>query len=151
MKKLLIAATALIFSSALSAQQEKFEDHVKFKVTEHDFGKIKVGVPVTYDFAINNVGKTPVVVESATASCGCTTPVKPDQPIMGGDANKITAGFNAASPGPFTKTITVKLAGVEEVKVITIKGEVLTEEAYAEFVKTSKASAPNKSTKPANN
>ena len=115
MKKLLIAAAALIFSSALTAQQAKFDDHVKFKATEHDFGKIKVGVPVTYDFAISNVGKTPVVVESATASCGCTTPVKPEQPIMAGDANKITAGFNAAAPGPFTKTITIKLAGVEEV------------------------------------
>jgi hypothetical protein len=150
MKKLLIAATALIFSSVLSAQQTKFDDHIKFKATEHDFGKIKVGVPVTYDFAISNVSKTPVVVESATASCGCTTPVKPEQPIMGGDANKITAGFNAAAPGPFTKTITIKLAGVDEVKIITIKGEVLTEEAYAEYVKTSKASSSSK-TKPANN
>jgi len=145
MKKLLIAAAALIFSSALSAQQEKFEDHIKFKVTEHDFGKIKVGVPVTYDFAVSNVGKTPVVVESATASCGCTTPVKPDQPILAGADNKIIAGFNAGAPGPFTKTITVKLAGVEEVKVITIKGEVLTEEAYAEYVKTSKSPGKPKS------
>lgn len=140
MKKLLIAAAALIFSSALTAQQAKFDDHVKFKSTEHDFGKIKVGVPVTYDFAISNVGKTPVVVESATASCGCTTPVKPEQPIMAGDANKITAGFNAAALGPFTKTISIKLAGVDEVKVITIKGEVLTEEAYAEFLKAKASS-----------
>ena len=149
MKKLLIAATALIFSSVISAQQTKFDDHVKFKVIEHDFGKIKVGVPVTYDFALSNVGKTPVVVESATASCGCTTPVKPDQPIMGGDANKITAGFNAATPGPFTKPITIKLAGVDEVKVITIKGEVLTEEAYAEYVKAKASSKPK--AKPATN
>ncbi len=136
MKKLLIAATALIFSSALFAQQEKFEDHLKFKTAEHDFGKIKAGTPVTYDFAISNVGKTPVVVESATASCGCTTPIKPEQPILPGDANKLTAGFNAAAPGPFTKTITVKLAGVDEVKVITIKGEVLNEADYAAYLKT---------------
>ena len=147
MKKLLIAVTALILSSALSAQQEKFEDHLKFKTTEHDFGKIKAGTPVTYDFAISNVGKTPVVVESATASCGCTTPVKPEQPILPGDANKLTAGFNAAAPGPFTKTITVKLAGVDEVKVITIKGEVLNEADYAAYLKTKeKVSAPHPKT-----
>ncbi len=136
MKKLLIAAVALIFSSVLIAQQGKFDDHVKFKSTEHDFGKIKAGTPVTYDFAISNIGKTPVVVESATASCGCTTPIKPEQPILPGDANKLTAGFNAAAPGPFTKTITVKLAGVDEVKVITIKGEVLNETEYAAYLKT---------------
>lgn len=147
MKKLLIAATALIFSSALFAQQEKFDDHLKFKATEHDFGKIKAGTPVTYDFAISNVGKIPVVVESATASCGCTTPVKPEQPILPGDANKLTAGFNAAAPGPFTKTITVKLAGVDEVKVITIKGEVLNEAEYAAYLKTKeKVSAPHPKT-----
>lgn len=136
MKKLLIASVALIFSSVISAQQEKFEDHLKFKATEYDFGKIKAGNPVTYDFAISNVGKTPVVVESATASCGCTTPVKPEQPIMPGDVNKLTAGFNAAAPGPFSKTITVKLAGIEEVKIITIKGEVLNEADYEAYLKT---------------
>ena len=144
MKKLLIASAALIFSAALSAQ-EKFADHVKFKVEEHDFGKIKQGVPVTYDFAIENTGKTPVVVESATASCGCTTPVKPEQPIMPGDASKITAGFNAGAPGPFTKTITVKLAGVDETKVITIKGEVLSAEEYDAYVKTKGKDSKDKS------
>jgi hypothetical protein len=124
MKKLLIAFVAFFISTALLAQ-DKFDSHIKFKTEEHNFGKIKQGVPVTHDFVITNVGKTPVVVESATASCGCTTPVKPEQPIMPGESNKITAGFNAASSGPFTKQITIKLAGVDEVKVIIIKGEVV--------------------------
>jgi len=47
-------------------------------------GKIKQGVPVTYDFAFKNVSKQPVVIESATASCGCTTPVKPEKPFPAG-------------------------------------------------------------------
>jgi len=55
---------------------------------------------------------------------------------MPGDANKITAGFNAAAPGPFTKTITIKLAGIDETKLITIKGEVLSAEEYDAYVKT---------------
>jgi Protein of unknown function (DUF1573) len=135
MKKLLIASVALFSSVALLAQV-KFVDHIKFKTEEHDFGKIKQGVPVTYDFAISNIGKTPVVVESATATCGCTTPVKPEQPIMPGDANKITAGFNAAALGLFNRPITIKLAGVDETKVIIIKGEVLSAEEYDAYVKT---------------
>jgi len=144
MKKLLIVSVALFSSVALFAQG-KFTDHVKFKSEEHDFGKIKQGVPVTFDFAFTNVGKTPVVVESATASCGCTTPVKPEQPTMAGDANKITAGFNAGAPGPFTKTITIKLAGVDEPKIITIKGEVLEPNAYDEYVKTKGKDSKEKS------
>ena len=149
MKKLLIASAALIFSVALSAQ-EKFADHVKFKVEEHDFGKIKQGVPVTYDFALNNIGKTPVVVESATASCGCTTPVKPEQPILAGEVSKITAGFNAAAPGSFTKPITIKIAGVDETKTIFIKGEVLTAEEYDAYVKSKAKTKDTKESKPNN-
>ena len=144
MKKLLIASVALFSSVALFAQ-EKFADHVKFKYEEHDFGKIKQGVPVTFDFAFTNVGKTPVVVESATATCGCTTPVRPEQPVMAGDANKVTAGFNAGAAGPFTKPITIKLAGVDEVKIITIKGEVLEAAAYDEYVKTKGKDSKEKS------
>lgn len=136
MKKLLIASAALIFSSVLLAQNNKFDNLVKFKVSEHDFGKIKVGVPVTYDFELSNISKAPVVFESATASCGCTTPVKPEQPVMTGASDKLTAGFNAAAPGPFTKTITVKLAGVDETKLITIKGEVLNEADYEAYLKS---------------
>jgi len=149
MKKLLFASVALLFSVALMAQ-EKFVDHVKFKTEEHDFGKIKQGVPVTYDFPISNVGKTAVVVESATATCGCTTPVKPEQPIMPGDANKITAGFNAQAPGPFTKQITIKLAGVDETKVITIKGEVLSAEEFDAYVKTKGKDSKDSKSKPNN-
>lgn len=144
MKKLLIASVALIFSTALLAQ-DKVDNHIKFKYEEHDFGKIKQGVPVTFDFAFTNVGKTPVVVESATASCGCTTPIKPEQPVMAGTDNKITAGFNAAAVGPFTKPITIKIAGLDETKVITIKGEVLTAEAYDAYVKTLPKDAKDKS------
>ncbi|HSN59658.1 MAG TPA: hypothetical protein VLR49_01895, partial [Ferruginibacter sp.] len=35
--------------------------------------------------------------------------------------------------GAFTKTMTVKFAGVEELKSITIKGEVLSEEEFAKL------------------
>ena len=111
----------------------KAEDLVKFNEAEHDFGKIKQGVPVTYDFVFKNISTKPVTIESATASCGCTTPVKPDQPISKGKSDKIKAGFNAASPGPFTKTITVKVAGADMPTVVTIKGEVLTPDAFAKY------------------
>jgi hypothetical protein len=109
----------------------------------------KQGTPVTYDFILSNIGQSPVVFESATASCGCTTPVKPEKPVMPGSSDKLTAGFNAASAGPFTKPITIKIAGVDEVKTIVIKGEVLTTEAYEQYVKTK--SKEHKETKPQQN
>jgi hypothetical protein len=111
----------------------KAEDLVKFKETVHDFGKIKQGVPVTYDFVFKNVSPKTVVIESATASCGCTTPVKPEQPIAKGKTDKIKAGFNAAAPSPFDKTIYVKVAGAAQPMELKIKGEVLSADAFAKY------------------
>ena len=119
MKKVLLFAFA--FALTISAMaQTKIDEVIKFDTEVHDFGKIKQAVPVTYDFAFKNISKASVVIESATASCGCTTPVKPTEPILAGKSNKITAGFNAGGAGPFTKPITIKVAGTDETKIINI-------------------------------
>jgi len=133
MKKVLLVANILIMGVAVMAQQKKAEDVIKFREMTFDFGKIKQGVPVTHDFAFANVSDAPVVIESATPSCGCTTPVKPEGAIAKGKNDKITAGFNAAAPGPFNKSITVKVAGIDAPLQLRITGEVLTADAYAKY------------------
>ena len=134
MKNIFLALSLVFFSTAIFAQK-KADEVVKFKETVYDFGKIKQGVPVTHDFEFTNISDKPVVVENATASCGCTTPTWPQAPIAKGKADKIKAGFNAAAPGAFTKQITVKLAGVDLLTQITIKGEVLSAESYSKLEK----------------
>ncbi|HEY4148193.1 MAG TPA: DUF1573 domain-containing protein [Chitinophagaceae bacterium] len=111
----------------------KATDLIQFKEMVHDFGKIKQGVPVTYDFEFKNISNQPVVIESATASCGCTTPVKPEKPIAKGKSDVLKAGFNAAAPSPFEKTIYVKVSGAAQPMEIRIKGEVLNADAYAKY------------------
>jgi hypothetical protein len=136
MKKLFLFASAVVLSTTLFAQQadqKKAEDAVKFKELAYDFGKIKQGVPVVHDFNFVNVSDAPVIIESATASCGCTTPTKPEGAVPKGKENKITAGFNAANAGPFNKSITVKVAGIDMPLQLKITGEVLTADAYAKY------------------
>lgn len=139
MKRFVLAVSALIFSATMYAQNaapaQKSAEVIKFKEVVHDFGKIKQGVPVTYDFVFANVSGKPVVIESAVASCGCTTPVKPEAPVAKGKQDKITAGFNAQTLGTFTKPITVKIAGVDAPIEIKITGEVLNEVDYAKYEK----------------
>lgn len=132
MKIMMLALSVLFFSTGVFAQS-KAEDLVKFKETVYDFGKIKQGVPVTHDFAFTNVSGKPVVIESAVASCGCTTPTWPQAPVAKGKDDKVKAGFNAASLGTFTKDITIKIAGAETPTKVTIKGEVLAPEAYTKL------------------
>lgn len=138
MKKIMLVFTAVFVSASLLAQnatQKKAEDVVKFKELTYNFGKIKQGAPVTHDFGFTNISNKPVIIESATPSCGCTTPVFPQAPIVAGKADKITAGFNAAVAGPFNKTITVKIAGIDTPLEIRITGEVLSADDYTKFEK----------------
>ncbi|MDF2189705.1 DUF1573 domain-containing protein [Paraflavitalea sp. CAU 1676] len=140
MKSFLLAASALLLSVTMFAQApatsgQKAADVLKFKEITHDFGKIKQNVPVTYDFVFSNAGGKPVVIESAIASCGCTTPVKPEAPVGKGKQDKITAGFNAQVLGVFTKSITIKVAGIDTPMEIRITGEVLNEVDFAKYEK----------------
>jgi len=131
MKTLILALSVMLFSTAVFSQSKKAEELVDFKEKVFDFGKIKQGVPVNHEFQFTNISDKPVVIESATASCGCTTPSWPQAPVAKGKTDKVKAGFNAAAPGAFTKQITIKVAGAEQPMVITIKGEVVASNAAA--------------------
>lgn len=142
MKKITLLATAFFFALAVTAQT-KADDVIKVNSEKHDFGKIKQGVPVDFVFEVKNISNKPVVVESTNASCGCTTPEKPTEPIMPGETGKIKVQYNAAAVAPFTKDVYIKLVGIDQPKTVQITGEVLTVEAYEAYLK-------EKSSKPKN-
>ena len=135
MKKAVLFLSAFILSLSLFAQEKNASDVVKFSEMVYDFGKIKQNVPVNHDFMFTNVSSNPIVIESAIASCGCTTPVKPEGAVPKGKESKINAGFNAANPGPFNKTITVKVAGIDAPVQLRITGEVVPADASASQAK----------------
>lgn len=137
MKKLILSIVVSVIAFAGFAQTgaKKAEDVVKFKEVRHNFGKIKQGVPVTHDFEFLNVGNEPIIIETATASCGCTTPTWPQQPVMKTKADKIKAGFNAAAPGAFEKTVFVKIKGIDVPYELKIAGEVLAPADYDKQIK----------------
>jgi hypothetical protein len=142
MKKIFLFASAIVFSMAVMAQttpatQLKADDVAKFNTEKHDFGKIKQGVPVTYFFEITNISDKPLVVENASASCGCTIPEKPEKPINPGATAKIKVQYNAAAVQPFNKDVYIKLAGIDQQKVLHISGEVIAAEPV-EAKKTTK-------------
>jgi len=127
MKHLLFFAAFVALGSLAGAQEnaKKAEDVIRFKEIKYNFGKIKQGVPVNHEFEFTNIGTTPLTIENATASCGCTTPAWPQAPVMSGKNEKIKAGYNAAAPGTFEKSIFVKVKGVDAPVEIRIMGEVV--------------------------
>ncbi len=74
----------------------------------HDFGTIPQGTPVKNKFEFKNMGKEPIIVSNVQKTCGCTVTEWTKEPVMPGQVGYVTAEFNAAKEGPFTKAITVQ-------------------------------------------
>jgi hypothetical protein len=91
----------------------------------YDFGKAEEGTKVTHNFRFKNTGKKPLVISAAHASCGCTVPEKPEEPIQPGETGILKVVFNTASrPGPAHKTITVVSNAYPEFPVLLLQGVV---------------------------
>lgn len=97
---------------------------VKWKAESADLGKIPQGKPVTINFEFTNTGKDAVIITNVTAGCGCTVTDYPKEPIAAGKSAKVTATFNAAAAGDFSKKITVNIQN-EDPKDLTFKGTVI--------------------------
>src|SRR5439155_23997704 len=116
--------------------QQKPDEVVKLNTEKYDFGKIKQGTPVVTYFTLTNVSDKPVVIESAWAGCGCTTPEVSKAPVAPHGTTKVKVGYNAGALGQFNKDVNIKLAGIPETKVIHITGEVLDTKAFEDYAKT---------------
>lgn len=100
---------------------------MKFEKESHDFGKIKQGDKVSYDFKFTNNGKSPLIITDAVASCGCTTPEWPKTPVKPGESGLIKVIFNSAGKtGLQDKQITITANTVPAQNVVHLVGEVLT-------------------------
>ncbi|UXX80079.1 DUF1573 domain-containing protein [Reichenbachiella carrageenanivorans] len=79
-----------------------------FNEESHDFGTINEGDEVEHIFAFTNTGDAPLIISSATGSCGCTVPEWPKEPIGIGEKGEIKVKFNSRKkPGIQNKTVTI--------------------------------------------
>ena len=96
---------------------------MSFDKMEHDFGKVKVDTDNKTVFYVTNTGKKPLIIEGVSASCGCTTPTKPEQAIQPGKRDKIEVVFHP-KPGQLkeqSKTVTVTANTDPKMVVLNVK------------------------------
>lgn len=98
---------------------------MKFSKEIYDFGKIKAGDKVSYSYAFENTGKSPLIITDAVASCGCTIPSWPNKPINPGGKEAIKVIFNSAGKsGLIDKQITITANTVPAQTLVHLIGEV---------------------------
>lgn len=74
----------------------------------YDFGTLTEGDTVEHTFAFTNTGQFPLIINNITASCGCTTPEWPREPVAPGAKSSIRVRFNSRGKmGQQNKSITV--------------------------------------------
>ncbi|MEY4703711.1 MAG: hypothetical protein RIR96_1608 [Bacteroidota bacterium] len=91
-----------------------------------DFGTIKEGDVVSFSYRFKNTGDKPLEVTNVMASCGCTVPEKPEEPIEPGQIGFIKVKFNSdRKPGEAHKTVTVESNANPEFPTLLLKGTVV--------------------------
>ncbi|TDX12270.1 DUF1573 domain-containing protein [Flavobacterium sp. S87F.05.LMB.W.Kidney.N] len=98
---------------------------ITWKAETIDVGQIPQGTPKAIVYEFKNTGKTAVVITNVKGSCGCTATDYTKEPIQVGKSGKVTATYNAANKGAFTKTVTVTTSAETAPKILTLKGTVI--------------------------
>ncbi len=97
---------------------------IRFVDTVHDFGTIREGEQVVYEYRFTNTGKAPLLVAGTQTSCGCTASEYPREPIAPGASAAIKVKFDSqGKPGIQQKKITVS-TNAPYTPVLQIKGNV---------------------------
>ena len=78
---------------------------------KHNFGNVFYPSDNKFTFKFKNTGNAPLVIDKATASCGCTVPNKPEEPIAPGEIGELDVIFRPKS-GQVGQTVTKKITVV---------------------------------------
>jgi hypothetical protein len=98
MKKLGFLLTLFAFALVIqaNAQDQASGAVISFKETSIDFGDIVQGAKVEHTFVLTNSGTAPLVISNVAATCGCTVPSWPKEPVAPGKSAEIKVSFNSA-------------------------------------------------------
>lgn len=131
MKYLVINLLSLLLICGVSmAQTDKKAQagttpEFNFEVEEYNFGTVKEGEVVEYEFRFTNKGSEPLVISNVQSTCGCTVPEWPQEPIEKGKTGSIKVVFNSAGKmGLQNRPITIFSNAKTSPKIVHLKGYV---------------------------
>lgn len=68
--------------------------YIEFASIRHDFGTVRHGEQLVYNFRYKNTGDGPLVIHSSSADCGCTVPEFDSKPLQPGEEGSIRVVFD---------------------------------------------------------
>lgn len=127
---IIIFAISLLFSTQMTGQNNQAENKdkkpvIKFEETEYNYGEIEVNSDGTCKFEFENTGEEPLLLTRVRASCGCTTPKWPKDPVKPKEKETIEVKYNTRIKGSFSKSIVVYSNAENSPVRLRIKGKVV--------------------------
>lgn len=103
----------------------KNDPEITFETLEHDFGKVRAGEKAGWYFRYKNTGGKPLLITSASASCGCTVPEYQKEPVLPGEEGFIKVVFDTSGrSGKQTKTIILETNALQPKVMLRIMAEI---------------------------
>ena len=107
-KPLYITANIEEYFGELTEAELAEAPRAQFDRTDYDYGKIRAGDKVTYEFRLTNTGKKPLLIRKVKASCGCTVASPEKSELKPGESTPIKVTFDSTGrAGRDSKSITV--------------------------------------------
>lgn len=99
---------------------------IYFPEMQHDFGKVKEGEVVSYNFTFQNKGTQPLIIKDVKTSCGCTAAVVSEKNLSPGKSGSIKVDLDTSNrQGRMSRTVTVVSNDTNDPnKIITIIADV---------------------------
>ena len=125
--KLIVSANLQEDFSNLTAEEKAMAAKISFEDKNFDFGDLKQGEKVEYEYVFKNTGKSDLIIRKVKASCGCTAVNMAKSVIAPGETGKIKTTFNSAGKrGKQNKTITVVTNDpVNPREILWVRGNIL--------------------------
>ena len=127
MKKIALLFIFFILAFANQVHAQETVTVISFKENSIDFGDIVQGEKVEHTFVLTNTGKQPLIISNVAATCGCTVPSWPKEPVAPGKSAEIKVSFNSTGKvGKQNSVVRIYSNASEPIEKVSLISNVLT-------------------------
>jgi hypothetical protein len=127
MKKIALLFSFFVLALAIQANAQESGPVITFKENAKDFGDIVQGQQVAHTFVLTNTGKQPLIISNVAATCGCTVPSWPKEPVAPGKSAEIKVSFNSTGKvGKQNSVVRIYSNASEPIEKVSLISNVLT-------------------------
>ncbi len=100
--------------TSVKPKKKKIYSAISFDEEVFSFDTLQEGDVIEHNFVFKNIGKTPLIINGASATCGCTTPSYPFIPIEPGEKGFIGVRYSSVGKSGEQKPIVTVTANTAD-------------------------------------